>query len=48
MSIEMTSAVEPVEIPASMLAWQVTGAGEPVDVMSLREIAVPRPVRARC
>jgi NADPH:quinone reductase len=43
MSIETTSAVEPVEIPASMLAWQVTGAGEPADVMSLKEVPVPRP-----
>src|SRR4051812_45068519 len=43
MSIETTSAVEPVEIPESMLAWQVTGAGEPAEVMSLKEVAVPRP-----
>jgi NADPH:quinone reductase len=43
MSIETTSAVEPVDIPASMLAWQVVGAGEPAEVMSLKEIAVPRP-----
>jgi NADPH2:quinone reductase len=43
MSIETTSAAEPVEIPASMLAWQVTGAGEPADVMALKEIAVPQP-----
>ena len=43
MSIETTSAVEPVEIPESMLAWQVTGAGEPAEVMSLKEIPVPRP-----
>src|SRR6187551_3595922 len=43
MSIETTSAVDPVEIPASMLAWQVTGAGEPRDVMRLEEVAVPRP-----
>ena len=43
MSIETTSAVEPVDIPGSMLAWQVTGAGEPADVMSLREVAVPKP-----
>jgi NADPH2:quinone reductase len=43
MSIEMTSAVEAVDIPESMLAWQVVGVGEPEQVMKLKEIAVPRP-----
>lgn len=43
MTIETTPAVEPVNIPESMLAWQVVGAGEPADVMSLREVPVPRP-----
>jgi NADPH2:quinone reductase len=43
MSIETTSAVDPAVIPETMLAWQVIGVGEPVDVMSLREVAVPRP-----
>lgn len=43
MSIVTTPAVDPVQIPGSMLAWQVTAAGEPVDVMSLQEVAVPRP-----
>jgi NADPH2:quinone reductase len=43
MSIETTPLVEPVDIPESMLAWQVVSAGEPVDVMQLREIRVPRP-----
>jgi NADPH:quinone reductase len=43
MSIETTPAVDPVEIPESMLAWQVVGVGEPVEVMSLREVPVPQP-----
>lgn len=43
MSIETTPAMDPVEIPESMLAWQVVGAGEPADVMSLKEIPVPSP-----
>ncbi len=43
MSIETTPLVEPVDIPASMLAWQVVAAGEPADVMQLKEVPVPRP-----
>jgi NADPH2:quinone reductase len=43
MSIETTPVVEPVEIPESMLAWQVTAVGEPAEVMSLREVPVPSP-----
>lgn len=43
MSIEVTPVADPVEIPATMLAWQVTGAGEPADVMHLAEVDVPRP-----
>ena len=43
MSIETTPLVEPVEIPDSMLAWQVSAAGEPADVMHLKELPVPRP-----
>lgn len=43
MSIETTPAMDPVEIPESMLAWQVVAAGEPADVMNLKEIPVPRP-----
>lgn len=43
MSTETTPAVDPVEIPGSMLAWQVTGAGEPADVLRLEEIPVPEP-----
>jgi len=43
MSIETTPLVEPVDIPESMLAWQVVAAGEPADVMQLKEVAVPRP-----
>jgi NADPH2:quinone reductase len=37
----VTDAVE--EAPATMMAWQVTALGEPVDVMSLQEIPVPEP-----
>jgi NADPH2:quinone reductase len=43
MSIETTPAMDPVEIPESMLAWQVVAAGEPADVMNLKEIPVPTP-----
>jgi NADPH:quinone reductase len=43
MSIETTPVVDPVEIPESMLAWQVVAAGEPADVMNLQEVPVPRP-----
>jgi NADPH2:quinone reductase len=43
MSIETTPAVGSVEIPDSMLAWQVVGVGEPADVMNLREVPVPEP-----
>lgn len=43
MIIETMSATDPVEIPETMLAWQVVGTGEPAEVMSLKEIAVPRP-----
>jgi NADPH2:quinone reductase len=43
MSIETTPAVDPAVIPESMLAWQVVDAGEPADVMSLKELPVPRP-----
>jgi NADPH2:quinone reductase len=43
MSIETTPLVEPVDIPESMLAWQVVAAGEPADVMQLKEVPVPTP-----
>jgi NADPH2:quinone reductase len=43
MSTETSSAVGPVEIPKSMLAWQVVAVGEPVDVMKVKEIPVPVP-----
>jgi NADPH2:quinone reductase len=43
MSIETTPLVGPVEIPESMLAWQVVGVGEPAEVMRLKEVPVPRP-----
>ncbi len=43
MSIETTPALDPAVIPESMLAWQVVGAGEPVDVMNLKELPVPQP-----
>jgi NADPH:quinone reductase len=43
MSIATTPAVGPVEIPASMLAWQATSTGEPADVLHLAEVAVPAP-----
>jgi NADPH2:quinone reductase len=43
MSIETTPAVEPVDIPGSMLAWQAGETGEPAEVLSLREVPVPTP-----
>jgi NADPH2:quinone reductase len=43
MSIEATPVVEPVNIPDSMLAWQVSTGGEPAEVMSLKEVPVPSP-----
>jgi NADPH2:quinone reductase len=42
-STEASPDVEAVDIPASMMAWQVTKHGEPVDVMGLDEVPVPTP-----
>jgi NADPH2:quinone reductase len=43
MSIETTPLAEPVDIPESMLAWQITAVGEPAEVMQLKEIRTPAP-----
>jgi NADPH2:quinone reductase len=43
MSIEASSTADPAVVPESMLAWQVTGVGEPAEVMRRKEVAVPRP-----
>lgn len=43
MSTEASPEVEAVDIPAAMMAWQVSKPGEPVDVMALAEVPVPTP-----
>jgi NADPH2:quinone reductase len=42
-STEASPDVQAVDIPATMMAWQVTKAGEPADVMGLAEVPVPAP-----
>jgi len=42
-STEASPELEAVDIPAQMMAWQVSKPGEPVDVMALAEVPVPTP-----
>jgi NADPH2:quinone reductase len=43
MTIETSPTAGMLEIPDTMLAWQVTAAGEPIEAMVLGEVQVPSP-----